>query len=163
MVEAPAVWQANLTQQVLRRHPEHRWSSRPGAPPDILQRICDGEQIGTRFPTAISQVEARKRWLITGMTNSGGSVVIDDGAVAALRNRGRSLLAAGITRVTGKFERGDIIKIEDQAGQLVACGLTAYGSVDVDKIKKRKSGEVQALLGHYYGMEVVHRNNLALV
>ncbi len=134
-----------------------------GRTPDVLKRICDGERLGTRFPAAISQVEARKRWLMTGMTNSGGSAVIDDGAVAALRERGRSLLAAGITRVTGKFERGDIIKIEDQSGQLVACGLAAYASVDVNKIKGRKSGDVQALLGHYYGMEVVHRNNLALV
>lgn len=134
-----------------------------GRTPDVLQRICAGEQIGTRFPAAISQIEARKRWLVTGMTNSRAGVRVDDGAVSALRDRGRSLLAAGITGVAGKFERGDIIRIEDSEGQLIACGLASYDSTDVEKIKGRRSSDLQEVLGHYYGMEVVHRNNLALI
>lgn len=134
-----------------------------GRTTDVLQRICNGESIGTRFPAAISKIEAKKRWLMTGITDSQGAVVVDSGAVAALQDRGRSLLAAGIVRVAGKFSRGDIIKVEDASRQLVACGLAAYSSDDVDKIKGRKSGEVQELLGHYFGMEVVHRNNMVLV
>ncbi len=134
-----------------------------GRSTDVLQRICAGESVGTRFPAAISRIEAKKRWLMTGITDSQGAVLVDEGAVTALRNRGRSLLAAGIVRVNGKFSRGDIIKIEDGNRQLVACGLATYSSDDVDKIKGRKSGEVQELLGHYFGMEVVHRNNMVLV
>lgn len=133
-----------------------------GRTADVLQRICAGESIGTRFPAAISRIEARKRWLMTGITDSHGVVQVDDGAVKALRDGGRSLLAAGIVRVTGRFSRGDIIKIEDGSGGLVAFGLAAYASDDVDKIKGRRSGEVQELLGHYFGMEVVHRNNMVL-
>ncbi len=134
-----------------------------GRTPDVLKRICAGEAIGTRFPAAITQVEAKKRWLITGITDSHGAMQVDDGAVAALRDKGRSLLAAGITQVRGKFERGDIIRIEDGSGALIACGLTSYSSGDIDKIKGKQSGDVQALLGHYFGMEVVHRNNMALI
>ncbi len=134
-----------------------------GRSPGILARICAGEQVGTRFPAAISKIEAKKRWLMTGITDSQGSVRVDDGAVKALKEKGRSLLAAGIVRVAGVFDRGDIIKIENADGQLIACGLAAYSSDDVDKIKGRKSDEVQKLLGHYFGMEVVHRNNMVLV
>lgn len=134
-----------------------------GRAPNVLQRICAGESIGTRFPAAISRVEAKKRWLMTGITDSHGAVLVDEGAVTALRERGRSLLAAGIVQVTGEFSRGDIIKIEDASRQLVACGYATYSSDDVDKIKGRRSGEVQELLGHYFGMEVVHRNNMVLV
>ncbi len=130
---------------------------------NVLQRICAGEAIGTRFPAAISRIEAKKRWLMMGITESHGAVRVDDGAVTALKDRGRSLLAAGIIGVTGEFDRGDIIKIEDEDRRLIACGLATYSSTDVDKIKGRKSGEVQELLGHYFGMEVVHRNNMALV
>ncbi len=134
-----------------------------GRAPNVLRRICDGEAIGTRFTATISKVESKKRWLMTGITDSHGAVYVDDGAATALRERGRSLLAAGITGIRGTFDRGDIIKIEDRSGQLVACGLATYSSDDMDKIKGRKSGDVQALLGHFYGVEVVHRNNMALV
>lgn len=134
-----------------------------GRTPDVLRRVIDGEQIGTRFPAAISQIEAKKRWLMTGITDGHGAVLVDAGAVAALEQNGRSLLAAGITAVTGMFDRGDIIKIEDGNGQLIACGLASYSSDDVRKIKGRKSGDVQTLLGHFFGMEVVHRNNMTLV
>ena len=134
-----------------------------GRTEDVLRRIIAGEQIGTRFPTTITQIEAKKRWLMTGITDGRGVVRVDAGAVTALVKDGRSLLAAGITAVTGKFDRGDIIKIEDDDGQLIACGLASYSSDDVSMIKGRKSGEVQTLLGHYYGMEVVHRNNMTLV
>ena len=134
-----------------------------GRTPGILEQICNGESVGTRFPAAISHVEAKKRWLMTGITDAHGAVQVDSGAVTALRNSGRSLLPAGISRVIGKFERGDIVKIEDEAGVLIACGLSTYSSADVDKIKGRKSSEMQELLGYYFGMEVVHRNNMAVI
>lgn len=134
-----------------------------GRTPDVLRRIIEGEPIGTRFPAAITQVEAKKRWLMTGITDGHGAIRVDAGAVKALELSGRSLLAAGIIAVTGTFDRGDIIKIEDNEGQLIACGLTSYSSIDVSKIKGRQSGDMQELLGHYFGMEVVHRNNMALV
>jgi glutamate 5-kinase len=134
-----------------------------GRTPDVILKVCAGEEIGTRFPTAITQVEAKKRWIMTGITDSQGVIRVDEGAVVALEKRGGSLLAAGITAVTGIFDRGDIIKIEDGSGQLIACGLTNYSSHDVQVIKGKQSGDVQELLGHYYGMEVIHRNNLVLV
>ena len=129
---------------------------------DVLTRICAGEDIGTRFTTPVSKIEARKRWMLTGITANHGSVTVDDGAVTALRQRGVSLLPAGITSVNGTFERGDIIGVRDNAGQTVAWGVVSYPSEDLGIIKGRKTREVQSLLGHYYGTEVIHRNNMAL-
>lgn len=133
-----------------------------GRMPEVVSRLCAGERIGTMFTTDISQVEARKRWLMTGITDNHGWVSVDDGAAEALRKRGVSLLPIGITEVTGTFERGDIIGVRDSNGSPVAWGMSNYPSEDLLMTKGRKSGEVQELLGHYYGMEVVHRNNMAL-
>ena len=133
-----------------------------GRTPDVITRLCAGERIGTLFTAQISQVEARKRWIVTGITDNHGWVSVDDGAAEALRKRGVSLLPIGITAVSGEFERGDIIGVRDTNGTPVAWGISNYPSEDLQKIKGRKSGDVQDLLGHYYGMEVVHRNNMAL-
>jgi glutamate 5-kinase len=133
-----------------------------GHTPGVVTRLCAGERIGTLFTTHISQVEARKRWIVTGITDNHGWISVDDGAAEALRKRGVSLLPIGITGVSGVFDRGDIIGIRDNGGAPVAWGMSNYPSGDLAKIKGRKSGDVQDLLGHYYGMEVVHRNNMAL-
>jgi len=134
-----------------------------GRVPDVLVRLCSGEGIGTAFHPSGSRVESRKRWILTGTSESRGCVTVDEGASRALREQGRSLLPAGIVRAEGTFERGDIIAIAGPDGEVFAWGLANYSSADVIAIRGRRSTEVGTVLGHEYGPEVVHRNNMALV
>ena len=126
---------------------------------DVLPRLRDGESIGTFFGTTTSKLESRKRWMLSGLSTR-GEIRVDDGAARALRQENRSLLPAGLTDVSGSFERGDIISILDSRGVQVACGITNYDSEELAKLKGAHSNCIADLLGHHYGDEVVHRNNL---
>jgi len=134
-----------------------------GRVPDVLVRLGSGEALGTVFHPSGSRVESRKRWILTGASESRGAVTVDAGAAKALREQGRSLLPAGIVNVDGAFERGDIIAITGPDGDVFAWGLANYRHADVVAIKGRRSAEVGGVLGHEYGPEVVHRNDMALV
>ncbi len=134
-----------------------------GKTKQVITRICRGEEIGTRFAARATGVESRKRWLLTGVTDSRGAVDVDAGAAKALLEGGRSLLPAGVTGVDGKFERGDLIVVRGPDGRMIASGLANYGAKEVASIKGKKSGDVGAVLGYEFGPEVIHRNNMALV
>jgi glutamate 5-kinase len=128
----------------------------------VIESICNGEQIGTRFVTNVSRRESRKRWILTGRTEHRGSVAVDAGASTAIKSSGNSLLPIGIVSVTGPFERGDIIEVTEIDGTTIGWGLASYPSTDVELIKGKNSKALPDLLGHYYGAEVIHRNNMAL-
>jgi glutamate 5-kinase len=129
---------------------------------NVIESICNGEEIGTRFTASVSRRESRKRWILTGRSEHRGSVAVDAGASNALKNNGNSLLPIGIVSVSGPFERGDIIEVTEIDGTTIGWGLASYPSTDVELIKGENSKALPDLLGHYYGAEVVHRNNLAL-
>ena len=129
---------------------------------NIILSICSGKQTGTRFISSVSRRESRKRWILTGRSEHRGSVAVDEGASEALQQNGNSLLPIGIVSVTGSFERGDIIEVTEIDGKTIGWGLAAYSSYEVERIKGSKSSELPKLVGHYYGAEVIHRNNLAL-
>ncbi len=133
-----------------------------GREPDIITKLVSGENIGTHFKPTSNKLDSRKRWMLSGLCTK-GKLVVDSGAAIALRKQNRSLLAAGIRDITGKFDRGDIIDIYDANGVNVGCGITNYSSNDINLIRGVHSGEIAALIGCDYGPEVVHRNNLALV
>jgi len=133
-----------------------------GRQPDVLVRLASGESIGTRFSPATSHLESRKRWMLSGLSTR-GKLIVDSGAVLALKKQKRSLLAAGIEHVQGTFERGDIVEIDDSNGVRVGCGITNYGSQDIEVLKGSHSGQIADLLGHDYGSEIVHRNNLVVL
>lgn len=116
---------------------------------------------GTRFPPAAEAAPARKAWLAGGITAK-GQLVADAGAVAALR-AGKSLLPAGVTRVRGKFARGDLVVILDPHGTPVARGLSEYDAAEAERIAGQRSEAVAALLGHAPRAALVHRNHLALL
>ena len=103
---------------------------------------------------------ARKRW-ISGSLQSLGSVIVDDGAVAALE-RGRSLLPAGILRIEGTFQRGDAITIMKRDGSEFGRGLIAYSSEDATQIIGHKTGEIEDLLGYRGRDEIIHRDDLVI-
>lgn len=135
-----------------------------GRDPDVVVRVAEGEPVGTFFRPASSKLEARKRWMLSCVGDSDwGQVVVDDGAVSALRRNGVSLLPAGVRNVVGDFQRGDIIYICDSAGSHVACGIANYSHGDVGRIRGMRSDRIVDTLGYHYGQEVVHRNNLVLL
>ncbi len=134
----------------------------PGSEPDVLPRIVAGEAIGTRFHPLVSRREARQRWILSALT-SRAAVLVDPGAADAIRARGRSLLAAGVRAVHGRFDRGDPIAVLDPDGDRVDCGLANYAASDVDQIKGQHSQQIAARLGYVYGEEVIHRNNLVVL
>jgi len=133
-----------------------------GREPNIILRVAAGESVGTLFPPATSKLESRKRWMLSGLSTR-GKLVIDSGAALALKKERRSLLAAGIKKIEGAFQRGDTVNIYDSDGSRLACGITNYSSTDIEAIKGSHSGKITALLGYDYGSEVVHRNNLVVL
>jgi glutamate 5-kinase len=124
-----------------------------------LSRLEKGVRCSWFYPAA-TPLTVRKQW-IAGTLKPAGEIVVDDGAAKALRS-GKSLLPAGVTSVRGKFERGDAIIIRDLAGVELARGLSAYPSMDIERIRGRKSAEIEALLGFRGRDEIVHRDDLVV-
>jgi len=133
-----------------------------GRESDVILKVVNGEAIGTRFLPVTNRLESRQRWMLSGLSTK-GKLVVDSGAVLALRDQKRSLLAAGVKDVEGKFKRGDIVNICDAEGCRLACGITNYSSKDIAAIKGVHSEKIATILGYDYGSEVVHRNNLVVV
>jgi len=126
---------------------------------DVLLRLLDGEELGTLFvPAAGKKRSGRSRWI--GSARAAGKIMVDEGAAAAVAQKNRSLLPAGIVRVEGDFQRGDVVEIVSPAGVCVARGLSNYASDDVVRIRGKKTAEVRALLAEEAYDEVVHRDNL---
>ena len=130
-----------------------------GLLPDTLIRLSKGQRTGTFFPATASKMESRKRWMLSGLSTK-GQIVVDSGAVEVVWNENRSLLPAGITHVRGEFERGDIVAILDHSNKQFAVGITNYKSADLEKIKGHRSKNIESLIGHEFGEEVVHKNNM---
>jgi glutamate 5-kinase len=130
-----------------------------GQEPDVIVRLAKGDAIGTFFQPVASRLESRKRWLLSQLSK--GKLYVDAGAATALLKQNKSLLPAGVTKVSGEFERGDVVNIFDgKTGEKIACGISNYGSDDIAIIKGAHSDRITDLLGHEYGAEVVHRDNL---
>ncbi len=112
----------------------------------------------TWFISKISKLHARKKWIISSVSPK-GELIIDDGAKTALIN-GKSLLAAGIKKVSGKFKKGDHIKILDIKKKEFARGLSSFSSEEIYKIMGFHSNEIQKILGYVSKSEVVHKDDM---
>lgn len=128
----------------------------------VIQGVLAGTTPCTVFAAAHDALPHRKRWIAFGRAVQ-GRVRIDDGARTALLDKGKSLLAAGITDVSGEFDVGAAVAIADSSGRDIARGLVNYSSRDLERIRGRKSREIEAVLGHKDFDEVIHRDNLALL
>jgi glutamate 5-kinase len=107
-------------------------------------------------------VTSRKRWV--GLTAQPcGRVVLDAGAQGAVEKQGRSLLAIGVKRVEGIFQKGDVISLCREDGVEFARGLINYGSEEMRRIAGHTKEEIVQILGHRPYDEVVHRDNLAVL
>jgi glutamate 5-kinase len=126
----------------------------------ILGKILSGDEVGTLFVPSPRKRSSRSRWI--GAARPVGAIVIDDGAVKAVVEKNKSLLPAGIVKVEGPFERGDLIAIKNSAGLMVARGLSNYSSAGVEQIRGKKTAEVRELLKEAAYDEVVHRDNLVV-
>jgi glutamate 5-kinase len=89
--------------------------------------------------------------------------VLDEGAVAAVREGGKSLLPAGILEVRGRCGFGDPVACVDRAGREVARGLAAYGAREVERIRGLETRKVAKVLGYSNGNAVVHRDDLVVL
>lgn len=124
-----------------------------------LRALAEGAR-HTHFPAAATPRAARKQW-IAGSLELRGIVVVDDGAVAALR-RGNSLLAVGLVAVDGAFQRGDAVAVRDRDGVTVAQGLVAYSSEEARRLQGRRSDEFEDVLGYRGRDELVHRDDMVV-
>jgi glutamate 5-kinase len=132
-----------------------------GLAKDVLLRVAAGERVGTLF-LAGQRLASRKHWLAFTMSTR-GELVIDEGAVRAVVERGKSLLPAGIAEVRGKFGIGDPVAIVDARGSALARGLVGYSSDEIRRIAKRPAREIRSVLGYSNGDEVIHRDDLVLL
>ena len=129
---------------------------------DVLYRLATGDHVGTMLPARRSRVESRKRWMLSGLATR-GAIIVDAGAAKALIERSKSLLPAGVRDVIGPFKRGDTVHISLAEGHPIACGITNYDDRELAAISGLRSDRIAEVLGHQYGSEVVHRNNLVLL
>ena len=112
----------------------------------------------TWFYPKISKLAARKKWIISSVAPK-GVIIIDDGAKKALRS-GKSLLAAGIKKVSGKFNKGDHIKVLDRKNNECARGLSSFSSDEIIKIMGHHSKEIEKILGYISKSEVIHKDDM---
>jgi len=128
----------------------------------VLQRLVQGDKLGTLLYAGSEPVAARKQWL-AGQLKVKGQLILDEGAVKVLRHSGKSLLAVGITEVGGKFSRGDVVACLTQSGTELGRGLVNYTAAEVRKLQGNSSGKIEQLLGYAGEEEVIHRDNLILL
>jgi len=130
---------------------------------NVLKKIVQGENIGTLFLPKEEKLTSRKRWI--GYTiKPKGKIYVDDGAMHALAEKGKSLLASGIVAAEGAFNKGDIVSVckkEDRS--IFARGLTNYSSQEIEKIKGCSTSHIAKVLGYKLYDEVIHRDNMVIL
>ncbi len=130
--------------------------------PHNIEKILQGEPLGTQFEPQPQPSKARKRWIAHGLIPV-GKLYLDQGAVEAICQGGKSLLAAGITAVEGEFDPAEAVLLCDHNRAEIARGLVNYSSAELRQIRGRQSHEIRAILGYAGAETVVHRDNLVLI
>lgn len=133
-----------------------------GYQPGILVDLLTGKPEGTFFIPSDIPLESKKRWLAF-FGHSRGSIQVDAGAVRALRDRGSSLLAKGITACNADFPTKTLIDVLDDKGKVIARGLTQFSSADLKPVLGKSSREISSLYPARKRMEVIHRDSLVLL
>lgn len=129
--------------------------------PRNIPKIIAGEPIGTHFTPQPEPTSARKRWIAYGLIPE-GQLYLDPGAIEAITQGGKSLLAAGIKSISGEFDTQEAVQICDSNGEEIARGLVNYNSQELHKICGCHSREIRDILGYAGADTVVHRDNLVL-
>lgn len=130
-----------------------------------VDALARGRFHGTRFRPAQNRVAARKYWLRNVPLEAGG-VIVDAGAARAMGEKGASLLPGGVVAAEGDFRRGDMVEVrlrDDNGDHRIARGVCQYSAVDIRRIAKRHSRDIESILGYNYGENVIHRDDLVLL
>ncbi|WP_151839080.1 glutamate 5-kinase [Acinetobacter ursingii] len=127
----------------------------------VLSRLMSGEMLGTLFSTDKDRMTAHQQWLAAHLQTA-GRLIIDDGAVEAIKERHRSLLPVGVKAVEGYFDRGDVVECVDKSGKRIAVGRVNFSSQSADIIKGLASDKVYQVLGEARSLEMIHRNHMAI-
>ena len=133
-----------------------------GREPDVLIRLARGDAIGTLLVAQTAKTQARKQWMADHLQLR-GSVTVDAGAAAKVREEGKSLLPIGMVAVEGDFSRGDVIAVRDAGGAEIARGLANYASAEARLLCRKASSEFERLLGYTAEAEMVHRDNMVMI
>jgi glutamate 5-kinase len=132
-----------------------------GREENVLLRLAAGELIGTQLVARTAPVTARKQWLADHLQVR-GKLQLDQGAVKALLEEGKSLLPVGVHEVSGDFERGEVVACVDAEGREIARGLVNYSAQETRRIAGVASQRIEAVLGYVEEVELIHRDNLVL-
>ena len=116
------------------------------------------KKLFTHFIPKISSLDARKKWIISSISSL-SKIYIDHGAALAL-NKGKSLLAAGIVKIEGKFEKGENVLVVDENNKSFARGLSSFSSFEINKIKGKQSNEIEKILGYLSKSEIIHKDDM---
>lgn len=127
----------------------------------ILKKIVEGKNVGTLFVPFEQKASFVKTWLIYSSSPK-GKLILDSGASDAIQNKGKSLLPGGIASLEGHFKAGDAVLVTTEKGRDIARGLTNYSREELDKIRGKKTADIEGTLGYKFYDEVIHRDNLAL-
>ncbi len=133
-----------------------------GRQEDVITRVLAGERLGTVCMPAVRKMDSRQRWIALTARPS-GTIGIDDGATKAICERGKSLLASGVTQITGRFDRGDVLLVRSETGKELARGLTNYSAEELRLIMGKRSSQFRKVLGNAAYDEVIHRDNLVVL
>jgi glutamate 5-kinase len=132
-----------------------------GTEKDVLLKIAEGLTTGTLLSPDKEPIAARKQWLANQLKVN-GSLQLDKGATKALLESGVSLLAVGVTKVSGDFQRGDVVSCLAEDGSEIARGLVNYTATEANCIKGLGSDKIESALGYIDEPELIHRDNLVL-
>ena len=133
-----------------------------GAEENILQKIAQGETVGTLLAADNEPISARKQWLANQLKIS-GKLHLDAGASKVIQQSGVSLLAVGVSKVEGDFQRGEVVSCISSEGSEIARGLVNYDARESQKIKGKTSEKFESILGYVDEAELIHRDNLVLL
>ncbi len=133
-----------------------------GSEENILQKIAESKTVGTLLAADNEPISARKQWLANQLKIS-GKLYLDAGASKVIQQSGVSLLAVGVRKVEGNFQRGEVVSCISSEGSEIARGLVNYGANESQKIKGETSEKFESILGYVEEAELIHRDNLVLL
>ena len=133
-----------------------------GTNPSVLTDLLDGKSVGTLFVPPRTRLASRKWWIAFSLRQPKGTLWVDDGAVAAILGKGKSLLASGVREVNGQFEAGAFVTIVDTSGTELARGVCRFSSSDLVRVRGMSSADAAKALGLAHPREVIHRSYLVL-